>query len=75
MEFKIGQRVRVKQLTGNSNCEVTGLYISPNMEKYSGKIKIIAVKSSNDTVLLHDCDGYWFSHYMINPVAPRLKRK
>lgn len=75
MEFKVGQKVKIKQLIGGSNCEVTGLYISPNMEKYSGKLKTIELKASNDTVLLHDCEGYWFSIYMLNPVKSRLKRK
>ena len=75
MEFKVGQRVKVKQLTGDSYCEVTDLYIPDDMVEYSGKIKIIAVKSSNDTVLLHDCDGYWFSKHMLTPIKARIKRK
>ena len=75
MEFKVGQKVKVKQLTGNSNCEVTGLYISPNMEKYSGKLKTIELKGSNDNVLLNDCDGYWFSKYMLIHIKSRIKRR
>lgn len=75
MEFKVGQRVKVKQLTGNSNCEVTDLFISSNMEKYSGELKTIKLKANNDTFLLHDCDGYWFSIYMLIPIKARIKRK
>ena len=75
MKFKVGQRVKVKQLTGNSNCEVTGLFIPPNMEKYSGELKTIELKGNNDTVLLHDCEGYWFSIYMLTPIKARIKRK
>ena len=75
MEFKVGQKVRIKQLIGNSYCEITNLYIPTNMEKYSGKIKTVALITSDDTVMLNDCDNYWFSVYMLTPVKARLKRK
>lgn len=75
MEFKVVQRVKVKQLIGNSYCEVTNLYIPTNMEKYSGKIKTVALITSNDTFILHDCDGYWFSKYMLIPIKARIKRR
>lgn len=75
MEFKVGQRVKVKQLTGGSNCGVTGLYIPYDMQKYSGKLTTIEFKANDDTVLLYDCDGYWFSKYMLVHIKARIKRK
>lgn len=75
MEFKVGQRVKVKQLIGDSYCEVTDLYIPNDMAEYSGKITTIALLARDDTVLLNDCEGYLFSIYMLTPIKSRLKRK
>ena len=75
MKFKVGQKVKIKHLIAGSNCEITGLYVPYGMQKYSGKIKTVASITSNDTVMLNDCDHYWFSIYMITPIKARIKRK
>lgn len=77
MEFKVGQKVKVKQLIGNSYCEVTNLYISEDMTKYSGKTTIVSVFDNyDDTMQLKDCGYSWFSKHMLTPIKKsRIKRK